>query len=94
MEKTNYSAPTDSQAGPYQYAFDTKMNMFQYMDAHNLGKQFHHHMGGYRRGRPSWMDPTFYPVEKELFEGLEKTGKEALLVDIGGSLGHDLEEFV
>jgi hypothetical protein len=94
MEKTNYASPKDIAAGPYQYAFDTKMNMFEYMNAHQpLGQQFNHHMGGYRQGRPSWMDSNFYPVEKRLIEGLDSSPDAALLVDIGGSLGHDLQEF-
>ncbi|KAF2833250.1 S-adenosyl-L-methionine-dependent methyltransferase [Ophiobolus disseminans] len=93
MENTNYATP-NAELGPYQDAFDTKMNMFQYMVANPpLGKQFNHHMGGYRQGRPSWMDPTFYPVEKQLFTGFDTSPDAALLVDIGGSLGHDLEEF-
>jgi len=93
MEKTNYATP-GADFGPYQDAFDTKLDMFRYMMAHQpLGKQFAHHMGGYRQGRPSWMDPTFYPVEERLFEGVDTTDDTALLVDVGGSFGHDLEEF-
>ncbi|KAJ4308931.1 hypothetical protein N0V94_009154 [Neodidymelliopsis sp. IMI 364377] len=69
MQKTNYATPSTADAGPYQYAFDTNMNMFEYLHEHPpLGKQFDHHMGGYRQGRPSWMDPHFYPVEKELIK--------------------------
>ena len=94
MAKTNYATPADVQAGPYQYAFNTKMNMFEYMQAHQpLGKQFNHHMGGYRQGRPSWMDPDFYPVEDRLIKDMENSSDAALIVDVGGSLGHDLQEF-
>lgn len=94
MQKTNYTIPSDPQAGPYQFAFDTKMNMFEYMHAHPpLGQQFDHHMGGYRQGRPSWMDATFYPVEEQLVKGIEESRDSVLLVDVGGGKGHDLEEF-
>lgn len=38
------------------------------------------------------MDSGFFPVQERLIEGAEKTDDAAFLVDIGGSLGHDLEE--
>lgn len=47
-------------------------------------------MGGYHQGRPSWMDPGFYPVQENLVEGFNT--ETAMLVDVGGSIGHDLEE--
>ena len=94
MAKTNYATPTDVQAGPYQDAYKTKMNMFEYMTAHPpQGMQFNHHMGGYRQGRPSWMDAGFYPVEDRLIKGMDNYSDAALLVDVGGSIGHDLQEF-
>ncbi|KAF2646829.1 S-adenosyl-L-methionine-dependent methyltransferase [Massarina eburnea CBS 473.64] len=94
LRQTQYATPSDFAAGPYQYAFDTEMNLFQYMHAHPpLGKQFDHHMGGYRQGRPSWMDPNFYPVKEQIFAGMDTSEDSVLLVDIGGGLGHDLGEF-
>lgn len=38
------------------------------------------------------MDPGFYPVPT-LTEGLNIGDNDVLLVDIGGSIGHDLLEF-
>lgn len=49
------------------------------------------HMSAYHQGRPSWMDPGFYPVEEHLVAGLDPNAP--LLVDVGGSTGHDLTEF-
>jgi hypothetical protein len=47
-------------------------------------------MGGYRQGRPS-----FYPIQENLIAGFDNSSNEAtLLVDIGGSLGHDCKEFL
>ncbi|AEO63824.1 uncharacterized protein THITE_2039657, partial [Thermothielavioides terrestris NRRL 8126] len=57
------------------------------------GMQFNHHMGGYRQGRPSWMDPGFYPVEERLIQGAKTDADAAFLVDIAGGVGHDLDEF-
>ncbi len=36
------------------------------------------------------MDPNFYPVQKNLFEGAEPDA--VFLVDAGGGKGHDLQE--
>ena len=46
-------------------------------------------MGGYRQGKVSWMDPTFYPVES-LCQDVHTD--DVLLVDVGGGLGQDLKE--
>lgn len=93
MKATGYANPSDSDVRPYQFAFNTSMNMFEYMEAHDpLGSQFNNHMSGYRQGRPSWMDPDFYPVEERLFADMDTEG--VLLVDVGGGQGHDLAEFL
>lgn len=40
------------------------------------------------------MDPDFYPVQDRLVNGARTDDPEAVfLVDVGGSLGHDLVEF-
>lgn len=39
------------------------------------------------------MDAGFFPVEERLIAGFEETEDAALLVDVGGSFGHDLAEF-
>ncbi|RMZ72389.1 O-methyltransferase B [Pyrenophora seminiperda CCB06] len=94
MQQMKYANPATLQPRPYQYAFDTELDMFQYVHAHEpLGIQFDHHMGGYRQGRPSWMDANFYPVAKRLIKDMSTAEDAVLLVDIGGGLGHDLGEF-
>lgn len=62
-------------------------------------------MGGYRRGRRSWWEERFFnPVrERVLVDGAGLDGVEGeeeedgegkvLLVDVGGSFGHDIREF-
>ncbi|KAF7542596.1 hypothetical protein G7Z17_g11439 [Cylindrodendrum hubeiense] len=86
--------PTDVYDSPLQHGYKTKLNFFEHL--HNnppYGQQFHHHMGGYRQGRPSWMDAGFFPVEERLIKGFKEAEDTTLLVDIGGSFGHDLTEF-
>ena len=39
------------------------------------------------------MDEDFYPVETSLVKGAGTDADAVLLVDVGGSLGHDIVEF-
>lgn len=81
-----------AEEGPFQFAYDTSLNFFAYLQANNpLGMQFNHHMGGYSRGRPTWMDR--FPTQERLIVGAKTGAEDVLLVDIGGSVGHDLEAF-
>lgn len=78
-----------------QWGYKTKLNFFEHLQANQpYGEQFHYHMGGYRQGRPSWMDAGFFPVQERLIEGFDATADDSvLLVDVGGSFGHDISEF-
>lgn len=49
-------------------------------------------MAAYRAGKPSWVDPGFYPVSEQLAEKFDPSSSEVMLVDVGGGLGHDLRE--
>ncbi|SPO07028.1 related to O-methyltransferase B [Cephalotrichum gorgonifer] len=92
--KTDYKTPNSISNGSLQYAYNTEHNMFEHLHANPpYGQQFNNHMGGYRQGRPSWMDDGFYPVQQRLLDGFEDAPDAALLVDVGGGLGHDLDEF-
>ncbi len=92
LSEHQWQTPNGVSDGPYQSAFNTSLNFFEWLQANPpYGMQFNHHMGGYRQGRPSWMDPDFYPVQERLLPGLSPD--DVLLVDIGGGLGHDLDEF-
>ena len=56
-------------------------------------QHFNNWMGGCRERKRSWMDPGFYPVKERLETGSKKDDENsAFLVDIGGGLGHDIEE--
>lgn len=93
--KTGWKEPNSISDGPYQFGYSTELNFFEYLQANNpLGIQFHNHMGGYHQGRPSWMDAGFFPVQDRLVDGFDSDAEgSAMIVDIGGSYGHDLEEF-
>jgi hypothetical protein len=88
----SYAAPTKTTDNPFTFGHQTSQSMFEYITARpTLYTQFSHHMGGYRLGRPSWFSPSIYPVEERLLAGYDLSS--ALLVDVGGNLGHDLESF-
>lgn len=86
--------PTNAGDGPFQYAFNTSQHYFAWVRDHqSVLAQFNNHMSAYRQGRPSWMDPDFYPVQDLLHQGARTDEHAVLLVDVGGGLGHDIEEF-
>lgn len=75
-----------------QLGFNTDLHFFEYLATNpEFPVRFMNHMSAYHQGRPSWMDPGFYPVQERLAAGLDTSAP--LLVDVGGSTGHDLQEF-
>ncbi|KAF9873097.1 sterigmatocystin 8-o-methyltransferase [Colletotrichum karsti] len=93
-KKTNYREPHDVFNSPLQYGYKTKLDCFSHFAANSpYDMQFAQHMGAYRQGRPSWMDDGFYPVQERLLDGFDSSKNEVLLVDVGGSFGHDIDEF-
>jgi len=89
----SYAAPSTATDNPFTFGHQTSQSMFEYMVARPpLFAQFNNHMGGYRLGRPSWFSSSIYPVEARLLSGYDPCSP-ALLVDIGGNMGHDLERF-
>lgn len=93
-DKNDWKTPSGPVGGPLQMAYNTELNFFEHLQNVGCGVQFNSMMGGYHQGRPSWMDANFYPVKERLVDGFDKDNKDAaMLVDIGGNVGHDLEEF-
>lgn len=89
LAKTGYMNPSDPGNGIFQYTKGSKGNLFDYYNAHpQEGESFNHVMGGVMAHQASWLD--IYPHETLL----ESASKEsAILVDVGGNIGHDLERF-
>lgn len=50
-------------------------------------------MTGYCQGKQSWMEPGFYLVDLRLDKEVKTHADAFLLVDVGGGLRHDLEDF-
>ena len=55
-------------------------------------KDFNTFMSGNRGSRQHWID--WFPVEEVIFSGTSEASDAILLVDVGGSKGHDLERFL
>ena len=93
LKSIKYDLPTDLTNGPFQAAHKTQLPFFAWLDANPPYLQiFNSYMSAYRAGKPSWVDPGFYPVSKQLAEKFDSQSSEVLLVDVGGGLGHDLQE--
>ncbi|KAF6806657.1 sterigmatocystin 8-o-methyltransferase [Colletotrichum musicola] len=88
-----FKNPTDAKDTSMMFAYGTGKNMFEWLDSLGLviaNKHFNNHMSGYRQGRTPWF--KFFPIQERLFNGACTEPGAPLLVDIGGSLGHDLKE--
>ncbi|KXH57984.1 hypothetical protein CSAL01_07434 [Colletotrichum salicis] len=91
--KRGLKYPTDAKDTPMMYAYNTDKDMFAWQQDLGYGTHFNHHMSGYRQGRRPWMAPGFFPIKERLIEGANTDADAPFLVDIGGSIGHDLAEF-
>ncbi|KAL8703633.1 MAG: hypothetical protein Q9201_003203 [Fulgogasparrea decipioides] len=92
LKSISYGHPTNVADGPLQYAHKTASSVFVWLHENpELASCFNNYMRGYRAGKPSWLDPGFYPVAERLGNGIKEGTEEVLLVDVGGGLGHDLE---
>ena len=90
---TGYHEPQACGPSPFQHAFSTTLSPWAWArNQPGVAEAFVQHMSGYHVNRPSWMDADFYPVEEHLTRGCKEGDGEVLLVDVGGGLGHDLEQ--
>ena len=93
LASTGYRDPRSQDTTPFQFAFQTKMSPWAWASTKpEIARAFVLHMSGYRGERPSWMDAGFYPLEERLISGCRDRKEDVLLVDVGGGLGHDLQE--
>ncbi|KAI1208147.1 putative O-methyltransferase [Annulohypoxylon truncatum] len=94
LKKIKYALPTMLTDGPFQAAHKTELPFFAWLDQNPpYLEAFNSYMAAYRAGKPSWVDPGFYPISERLIEGFDAgSGDGVILVDVGGGLGHDLQE--
>lgn len=93
LKQISYQNPTNIADGPFQKAHNTKDPFFVWLrERPEHFVHFNNYMSGYRQGKQSWMDEGVYPVEERLVSGAREGEGEVFVVDVGGGLGHDLEE--
>ncbi|KAH8669209.1 S-adenosyl-L-methionine-dependent methyltransferase [Ilyonectria robusta] len=91
--RRGFENPDDASDTSLMMAYDTKLDVFGWLQALGRGSHFNDHMAGYRQGRTPWMDSSIYPVQSRLVDGADTSVDAPFLVDIGGNRGHDLQEF-
>lgn len=90
FSEAGYRCPTDPRDGLMQYAFQTKLTMFEYMSSiPRVLKDFNTFMGNTMGARKYWTD--WFPVQERLLDGANEASP--LLVDVGGGKGHDVLGF-
>ncbi|KAI9687301.1 MAG: hypothetical protein M1822_002344 [Bathelium mastoideum] len=93
LKSVSYKNPTELTNGPFQFAHKTQLPFFAWLDQNPpYLALFNSYMSAYRAGKWSWVDPGFYPFTSRIISGFESSISDVLLVDVGGGLGHDLEE--
>ena len=89
LRQTGYKIPEDASFGPFQFAMDTKLPIFDWLSERPADQvDFSKHMEVAQAAMgPDWF--TFYPVEERLLQQPLDASKP-FFVDIGGNNGKDL----
>ncbi|KAL8814996.1 MAG: hypothetical protein Q9191_008497, partial [Dirinaria sp. TL-2023a] len=93
LSRTHYKNPSSS-PGPFEYALDTPLSLFDYLKQHpEQLRNFNIFMGDHRATRADWFD--LHPVNEILYSGFDNSrGSESvLMVDVGGGSGYNLQNF-
>lgn len=78
--------------GAWRLAFGKDTDFFSWIaQERQLMRQFHNMMAIQRFRRPDWYD--VYPVQSNMIARFDLSIGDVLLVDIGGSRGHELQKF-
>lgn len=90
LRETGWQCPTDPHDGLMQYAFQTKLSTFEFFSTMpGVFADFNMFMGNTMGARSYWVD--WFPVQERLLDGA--MADSALIVDVGGGRGHDLQAF-
>ncbi|CAJ2504618.1 Uu.00g120120.m01.CDS01 [Anthostomella pinea] len=92
LQEAGFCCPVDPHDGFMQYAYQTKLNTFQFFTTKpSVLRDFNLFMGNTMGAREYWVD--WFPVKERLLEGVTIDKESALLVDVGAGRGHDLLAF-
>ena len=92
LSETAYQNPMDASHTALQRAFKSPgIHMFGLMQKQpGVFKAFNTYMSVQREGRPNFAD--FFPVERQLIDGLSGAPNAVLFVDVGGGQGQEIVE--
>ncbi|KAL2829384.1 S-adenosyl-L-methionine-dependent methyltransferase [Aspergillus pseudoustus] len=92
LKATGYQNPEDTYNSPFQFAHNTADHYFTWLGKHPESQAtFNAVMNAGRFFRNNWFE--FYPVVENLTGGAPDDPDRALVVDIGGNIGHELIAF-
>ncbi|KAK5994190.1 O-methyltransferase asqD [Cladobotryum mycophilum] len=92
FREAGYRCPTNPNDGFMQYAFQTKLNVFEFFASMpDVLQDFNGFMGNTMGARGYWTD--WFPVERHLLKDYHDDSESALLVDVGAGRGHDILAF-
>lgn len=96
FERNGYKCPTEPRAAPLQYALDTDLIFWDYLERDPKAlHDFDTFMTASRQNHLIFAD--WFPVQEQILNGYDKRaakdGASVLLVDIGGGRGQDVETF-
>ena len=92
LAQTGYKNP-EGPMGVFQYAENTELPFFPWLMQYPAKlTDFLTMLEGWRLGRTQWFE--IFPTEELLFEGFKaETDNSALLVDVAGGNGYDIQTF-
>lgn len=64
----------------------------EFIQAQPDGHRSAYHIQAYNMDRPAWTDPGLYSVHQNLISGSDDAPDSVMLVDVGGSISHDLKD--
>ncbi|KAF6835130.1 Demethylsterigmatocystin 6-O-methyltransferase 8 [Colletotrichum musicola] len=93
LRKYDRRISEDSIQGPLQDVIGADGSFFQHIKNNFPAGEFQNFMAGYGQGRALWMDLVSYPGNERLIQGADASPETAFILDIGGGIGRDLDEF-
>ncbi|KAL4987814.1 S-adenosyl-L-methionine-dependent methyltransferase [Aspergillus falconensis] len=95
LASTNYVTPTDPENGIFQVVKGFRGSLWQWYEQNpELGASFNQLIGGVMANQACWLDILPAPVLQDILFGDEVDAESPLLVDVGGSIGHDMNKFI
>ena len=89
FRQNGYRSPPHSTKGPVQYAFNTRLDTYHYLQTKpEVAKNFNTFMQGHFAGkRLDWLE--WFPLQTATLSGFSEKQSPYVFVDVGGGRGHE-----